>query len=357
MNAVKKSAAAVLCLIMILSFASFLSFAQDDEYIPKEALSVNAGIEALCGQFESFTGPEKDGYAIDCKYYSPVGENDSNKYPIVIFFHGINHGESVGSQLNDSDFPYWSSSEFQARFSESGGVFILMPRAPEDKKLYWGETFISPVKAMIHSFIEEHSENVDTTSISITGSSAGGGMCWLMLDAFPGMFSCAFPLASTITPSKADIEKAKDTAIWIFASKKGRIVNYNFSTLKIWNNVTATNSRPGLCRLTSFENVHNPDGTPTSTNHHLASVITYDMHMKDESDYIEAETINGNGDKVSLTSPEGIISWISSVHSDYNGNEDRADPEYNLTFFTKINNFFKYRIFYLVQLIQDLLGL
>lgn len=327
------------------------------EKIPKETLSVSAGAKALRGEFDSGVGPKTKGYALDYKYFSPVGENDDTKYPIVIFLHGIGHGDYVGSQLDDSDMAYWASTEFQARFDDAGGAFILMPRSPEEKLIYWGEGLIEPLRALIDDFIAQHKDNVDTTRIAITGSSAGGGMVWFMLEAYPQYFSAAFPIASTKTPVRSEVKDAHETAIWLIASKKDPIVNYAFSTLKIWDDIVETNDHPENCRLSSFSTVYNPDGKKSSDNHHLANVITYDLHTHDEGIYPDVETVDGLGNVVDLTSPNGLISWISSIHSDYDGTPASGTGEFFMTIFSHIIHFLRNGMLFGVHIIQEILGL
>ena len=50
----------------------------------KKALPLSAGLEELRKEFEYDTGDMVNGYALDYCYYSPVGENDNGKYPIVL---------------------------------------------------------------------------------------------------------------------------------------------------------------------------------------------------------------------------------------------------------------------------------
>ena len=91
----------------------------------KTALPTSAGIGALRSEFSEAVADEAGGYALDYCYYSPVGQNDTSKYPVVIFLHGIGHGDYPGSQLEDSYMPYWASKELQSRFT-SGGAFIVL---------------------------------------------------------------------------------------------------------------------------------------------------------------------------------------------------------------------------------------
>ncbi len=320
---------------------------------PKKALSKSFGIERLRGQFESGTAPKTNGYALDYEYYSPAGKNDTAKYPLVIFLHGIGHGESKGSQLADSGMPYWSSAELQARFSE-GGAYILLPRAPEDKNEFWGESFIEPLRVLIDDFIRQH-KNVDTTRIAISGSSQGGAMVWMMLEAYPEYFATAFPLASTKTPGSGLIKTSSATAVWLIASEKDPVVNYALSTLPIWNNICKYNDHPENCRLSTIGTVYNPDGKKSSDNHHLANVITYDLHTLDDGLYPNMTTVDGLGNTVNMNAPNGLIKWISSVHSDFNGNTE--SPATNVNIFSKLIETLRNALLQVVHIVQLILGL
>lgn len=347
----------------VIAFSALQLFAFADELepvevsIPKEALPTSSGLEALREQFEDDVAPSTNGFELDYKYYSPVGENDTTKYPIVIFFHGIGHGTYVGSQLADSGLAYWSSSELQSRFEDAGGAFIIMPRCPENYMIYWGDSLVDPVRALIDDFIAKHKENVDTTRIAITGSSQGGAMVWKMLDAYPEYFSAAFPIASTETPFSGTIRKASGTAIWLIASKYDPIINYAASTLLIWAQVKASNKNPGSCRLSTFGNVVKPDGTESSDNHHLAEVISYDLHTLDDGVYPSVETVDGNGNIVDLISPNGLISWISTVHSDFDGVTKSKEAGILEIIFNAIEGFFQNIGLFIVRIFQRALGL
>ncbi len=354
MKNIRRTFAMIMSVLLIFTCFQSMSFA---EKIPKEALPVSVGVENLRAQFESDVGPKSGGYALDYKYYSPVGIEDDTKYPLVIFLHGIGHGDFPGSQLADSDMAYWASAEFQARFEDAGGGFILMPRSPEDKLTYWGENLIEPLHVLIDDFIEKHKENIDTTRIAITGSSAGGAMVWDMLDAYPEYFSAAFPIASTEMPTLITVNKASGTAIWILASKLDPVVNYVTNTLPIWAMVKGNNDHPENCRLSSFTEVYNPDGSSSSDNHHLAGVITYDLHTHDEGLYPSVETVDGLGNTVDLTSPNGLISWLSSIHSDFTGTAESDPPGIIETIFAHIKSFFSNILLFFVHIFQEILGL
>jgi predicted peptidase len=322
----------------------------------KKALPTSAGIQALRDEFDSDVAPEAGGYALDYAYYSPVGENDNTKYPLVIFLHGIGHADYVDAQLDDSDFPYWASAELQSEFSE-GGAFVLLPRAPEHKLVYWSKTLIPALRSVIDDMIAKHGDNIDTTKIFIGGSSAGGEMTWDMIIAFPEYFAGAFPIAATGAVSEADTKKCRDVAVWMLASELDPVVSYVATTKPLWNNVCKNSTQPENCRLSSFKSVKEPSGKGASDNHHLAKVVTYDLHMLDGSAYPDVSHQDGLGNGIALEGENGMISWMNGISSDYNGNAGNDSGNINVNgltnFFDAIRNFF----LKIVNIFQRLFGL
>ncbi|MBR3753628.1 MAG: hypothetical protein IKK49_00805 [Clostridia bacterium] len=322
----------------------------------KEALPTSAGIKALRDEFEIDRAPEAEGFALDYAYYSPVGEEDDTKYPLVIFLHGIGHGDYEGSQLADSDMPYWASAELQSRFT-SGGAFVLLPRSPEDKLVYWSSSMIEPLRSVIDDVIAKHGDNIDTTKIFISGSSAGAEMAWFMVTTYPEYFAGAFPIAATGSVSASEIQACSDVAIWMFSSRYDPAVNYSLITTPLWSNVKEYNNNPENCRLTTLESVVEPAGNAASDNHHMAKVITYDFHMLDGSAYPNATTVNGNGETLTLESPDGIISWMNSVSSDYDGELGVDDSNIIENIIQLIINTFRNLGLKIVNIFQRILGL
>ena len=314
------------------------------------ALPLSAGVEALRGQFELDVSEECNGYALDYAYYSPVGENDTEKYPVVIYLHGIGHGSYPGSQLNDSEMAYWASQELQSRWTDTGGAYILLPRSPEDELQYWNESLVDPLRALIDRFISKHGQNVDTTRIFIGGASAGGEMTWDTAITYPEYFAGIYPLAATGTRSTEDIRKTKDVAIWIFSSTLDPIVNFAINVAPVWNKICAYNANPENCRLSKFGTVVNPDGSKGDSSHRLYTTISHDFFMLDNSPYPNVETTDGNGNVINFEFSQGMITWMSGIHSSFDASpaENRTDInafEYmsisirNIVF--KVANFFQ----------------
>ena len=303
--------ALMLCLV---SNCAFFASATDNT---KVALPLSAGVDALRDQFELDVSEECNGYALDYAYYSPAGEDDNEKYPVVIYLHGIGHGSHPGSQLEDSEMAYWASQELQSRWKDTGGAYILLPRSPEDELQYWNKSLVDPLRTLIDSFISKHGKNVDTTRIFVGGSSAGGEMTWDMAITYPEYFAGIYPLAATGTRTADDIKKSKDVAIWIFSSAFDPIVSFPMNVMPTWNNICKYNSKPENCRLSKFSTVLNPDGSKGDSNHRLYTTISYDFFTLDNKPYPNVTTTDGNGNEVNFEYSEGMISWMSGIHSTF----------------------------------------
>ncbi len=348
----KKIIAVLLVLCMVLPAFGISGSASGR----KAALPVSSGIQALRNEFDSDVAPKAGGYALDYCYYSPVGNNDNTKYPLVIFLHGIGHADYEGAQLDDSDFPYWASAELQSRFTE-GGAFILLPRAPEHKLVYWGTSLIESLRSVIDDMIAKHGDNIDTSKIFIGGSSAGGEMTWNMIVSFPEYFAGAFPIAATGTVTASDVKTCADVAIWMIASTKDPVISYVATTQPLWNNVVKYNNHPENCRLSSFSNVVEPAGGSASDNHHMAKVVTYDLHMLDGSTYKNVTTEDGLGNTLTLNSPNGMIYWMNSVTSDYEGDAGSGSGNTNVNFITNALSMIRNFFLKIVNIFQRLFGL
>ena len=90
----KKFLSVILALVIALSCCIF-AVAEDSA----------PDIEALKARFVAGEGPVADGYSIDYMSYSPVGENDSTKYPLVVLLHGMTEGAEPGAQGHGRRFP------------------------------------------------------------------------------------------------------------------------------------------------------------------------------------------------------------------------------------------------------------
>ncbi len=315
--------------------------------VPVMAASINEGTGVLCSQFVFGEGPVADGDSIDYRYFSPVKENDTAKYPLVIWLHGLGNGSKDGVQVSASNVSYWASDEFQARFT-NGGAFILAARSREEKGECWTNGMIEPLKAAIDDFIAKNKDNVDISRIYVGGYSMGGKMTLKMAIAYPEMFAAAFPICPAWSPATDHLEKIADMPIWITSGKTDPLVNYFFNVSITWDNLCAVTNNPENIRFSTLKRVCYEDGKRTLSAHHSWYAVNHDMFSDENGAYPYMTTVNGLGDEVTLTYPDGMISWLCSNTSDYDGtpstgkgNLENAKGTDNMTASLDFFSFFK----------------
>ncbi len=317
---------------MLTGICSLASFA-------KEPLPLSSGLNELCEQFVPGQGPEKDGHAIDYRYFSPVKENDSTKYPLVVWLHGMGDGEYEGKQVTAQEAALWASAEYQSRFKESGGAFIIAPRSLEEKDLYWSDSLIYPLRAALDDFIAQHRDNIDVSRIYVGGYSMGGKMTLKMAVAYPEFFAAAFPICPAWVPDEEATAFLKDIPVWLTSGKLDPLVNYHSMVLPTWKNLLSQTNVPEFCRLSSQSITARPNGTPLLSAHFSWIAVNNDMFSYKNGDYPFMKTVDGLGAEVTLTYPDGMISWLSSFTGDYDGtpatdsgNAEATNESAHLTF-------------------------
>lgn len=308
MKTAKKLAAFIIAFVFLFSFP-----------IGANALSLDGGIEPLKDLFVQGEGPSVNGFSVDYSFFSPVEENDSTKYPLVVWLHGMGDGAEPGKQVEKSNIAYWASDEFQARFKPSGGAFILAARSREENNIFWSNEMIEPLRAAIDDFIAKNKDNIDLSRIYIGGYSMGGKMTLKMAIAYPEMFAAAFPICPAWSPSDELCANLADMPMWITSSTRDPLVNYYLAVSPTWNRIVSASNVAEDCRFSTLTKVCYEDGTATSSSHHAWFAVNHDMFTYLNGDYYHMTTVNGKGEKVSLTYPDGMISWLSDHTSDYDG--------------------------------------
>ncbi len=283
------------------------------------AVSLSDGLDALKAEFAAGEGPVVDGYSIDYRYFSPVKNNDTTKYPLVIWLHGMGEGKSEGKQIEKNNIAYWTSDEFQSRFSSAGGAFILAARSREENGITWENCMIEPLRAAIDDFIANNKNNIDLSRIYIGGFSMGGKMTLKMAVAYPEMFAAAFPICPAWAPESKMTDYIADVPIWLVSGKNDPLVNYTLVVKPTWHNIITSSNNPADCRFSTLSTVRYPDGSRTTSSHHAWFSVNYDMFAIDNGDYPDMTTVNGLGEEVKLTYPDGMISWLDAHTSDYDG--------------------------------------
>ncbi len=287
--------------------------------VSNAAMPIDPELDALKTEFVFGEGPVADGYSVDYRYFSPVKENDSTKYPLVVWLHGMGDGAKDGLQVSKSQIAYWAGDDFQSRFEPAGGAFILAARSREEDNIYWGNEMVAPLKAAIDDFIAKNRNNIDLSRIYVGGYSMGGKMTLKMAIAYPEMFAAAFPICPAWSPDESALSLIADMPVWITSSTRDPLVNYYFSVNCTWEKLSAVTNIADDCRLSTLTKVCYSDGSKTSSSHHAWYAINYDMFAIDGGDYPYMTTVDAAGNTVELKYPDGMISWLTDHTSDYSG--------------------------------------
>ncbi len=275
---------------------------------------------------------------LDYVYYAPETKGNT-KYPLMIWLHGAKSGDKPRAQLDWYRFSNWASPEYQSRFENAGGAFLLAPRSSKDITHNWYETGCSSLKATIDYFISINKDKIDTSRIYISGYSTGGSMTWHMVTKYPDFFAAAMPIASLYNPTSGEIEKLRDTSIWLFScdkdyypTAKTSVAEATFDYLKDITN------RPSGIRHTAFTQSIWPDNSKphqTDKEHYVWGAVTNDMFMDTNEQYYYSRTVDGNGAKITFEHPNGIISWLSLQTN------NKAGSSNSFSFFDKLIAFFR----------------
>ena len=297
----KKLISLILCLILALSFCA--------EAFSVGAVSYNKGMYALKEQFQS-----GETTALDYVYYSPVKENDTQKYPLVIWLHGNSSGDYPGHQLDNCNFAMWSSEEYQSRFEKTHGAFLFMPRCPTNPLVVAWEGKTLSLKSTIDQFIMENADHIDTNRIYIGGYSMGGKMTIIMASKYPTFFAAAFPMSPVYAPSTSDLDELVNLPIWLMVCKNDTYIQLNQLTVNSnWNYLMDKSTCPEKCRMSTFGKIYRPDGSYCGPDevHNTWNAACHDLFMNDNTQYLDMKVVDGLGKTVNLSYPDGLISWMS----------------------------------------------
>lgn len=293
----KKLISAFLCLLMLLSITGvcFSSSAVN--------VSLSQGKDALVAQWE-----KGNGRGFDYRAYSPIkNPGDSTKYPLVVMLHGKYSGTSEGEQLTGTNFYNWSSSEYQARFKNAGGAFILMPRTPGGDGTTWANTgFHSDLMALIRDYISTHSSNIDTSRIYLIGWSMGGAGAVTIAAKNPKFFAAVVVIAPFDSVTTAQVEALRNTPIWLVTCTKDTTASHPLFAKPFWNSIKDITEIPSYCRLTTFSKYNYYD----SGHHYVHFAVASDL-LNQPSD-CGMKTVTAKGSTVNTSASESIITWLSS---------------------------------------------
>lgn len=301
------------------------------------AMIASKGTDALRTQFKSGEA------ALDYVYYEPTKKNAAGiKYPLVVWIHGNGSGDYPGHQLDNCAIAYWSSDEYQARFQNAGGAYLLLPRCQTGIVVAWDDTYISPLKKTIDAFISEHRDTVDTNRIYIGGYSMGGKMVIRMASTYPDYFAAAFPMSPVYNPPSTELSKLANVPVWLLVCKNDTYPSLSQTVVKSnWSYLSKVSAAPERNRMSTFDTIYYANGTVRTADgkndtHNTWDPVCHDLFMNNKTPFRDMTVVDGTGKEVRLTYPNGIISWLSEQSL-----ENRKSEGSNSNFFAKILAFFR----------------
>lgn len=285
----KKALSLILCAATLIFMLS----------ISAAAIPLSSGDDALRAQFGSGSGG-----GLTYKYFAPEAK-PGVKYPVVVWLHGIASGNYDGDQIDSYDLCKWASDEYQARFANAGGAYILCPRASGT----WDLTTTAAVKNCVESFVSRFENSADRSRIYLMGFSIGASMTIKTASAYSDYFAAAVPVSAIDQISASGL---KNMAVWFFANEKDSYVSANVSaTRSTFNSVAASAADKSKIRFTAVSKAVDAYGNEVSPQHYMWRALTNDMFMADGSQYAYSTTTDGTGKTISFTYPDGVISWLS----------------------------------------------
>lgn len=304
----------LLCIVMVLGIFSF----------SVNAVSVSEGDAALRAQFGSGSGG-----GLTYKYFAPELK-EGVKYPVVVWLHGIASGNYDGDQLDSYDLCKWASDEYQARFVNAGGAFILCPRSSGT----WDLTATAAVKNCVEAFVSRYEGYVDRNRIYLMGFSIGASMTIKTASDYPGYFAAAVPVSAVDQTAAAGLN---GLAVWLFANEKDTYISANAAaTRSTFNKLASAASDKSRIRFTAVSQAVDAYGGGVGMQHYMWRTLTNDMFMADGSEYAYASTVDGTGKTVHFTYPDGVINWLSQQTK-----ATQKTPEKGESLWEKIVAFFK----------------
>lgn len=291
----KKVISFILCSLLLIQ-TTVLTFSAID-------VSISEGKDALVAQWEN-----GDSHGFDYRAYSPVKDSeDTTKYPLVVMLHGKYSGTNEGEQLTSSDFYNWSSSEYQARFKDSGGAFILMPRTPGGDAATWANTsYHSDLMSLIRDYISSHSDNIDTSRIYLLGWSMGVAGAISVASSNKNFFAALVIIAPFDSVTTAQVQSLKHTPIWLVTCTKDTTASHVTFAKPFWNSVKDITEIPSYCRITTFNKYNYYD----VGHHNVHYAVASDLLNQPSDCGMKTET--SKGESISTNENESIITWLSS---------------------------------------------
>lgn len=242
--------------------------------------------------------------------YVPQDYNaNSEKYPVVIFLHGI------GERGANSTDPATLSTTIQSVAThgppmhvKNGVQFPFILISPQLKNNYgsWSSWYVMEVINHVKTYLR-----IDERRIYLTGLSLGGGGTWVTAQDYSALFAAIAPVCGGYnSTSKACNLGAENLPVWAFHGDADSVVPLSRSVnmVNAINNCTPTPDP--LAKITIYPGVgHNSWTKAYKTDHSLHNPNVYEWLMS-----FTNTTNKGNKIPVANAGSDKTISLLNSVN-------------------------------------------
>jgi dienelactone hydrolase len=212
--------------------------------------------------------------------YLPTDYNsNSNKYPVVIFLHGIGERGPNTTDVQTLEANIYKVAKIGPPMHVKNGYkfpFILI--SPQLKSNYgtWPSSYVMEVINYVKTYLR-----IDERRIYITGLSLGGGGAWVTIQDYPELFAAALPVCGGYnSTSKAYKIAAENLPVWASHGSIDDVVPMS-RTVNMVNAINASTPKPSpLAKLTIYTGVkHNAWSYAYRTDHSLHTPNVYEWLM------------------------------------------------------------------------------
>lgn len=189
------------------------------------------------------------------QYVPPDYNNNSNKYPVVIFLHGIGErGPNTTDKNVLDDYIHNVAKLGPPMFVKNGTKFPFILISPQLKNNYgsWPTWYVLEVINYVKTYLR-----IDEKKIIITGLSLGGYGAWTMIEDYPTLFAAAAPVCGGYNrTSKAPGIAKENLPVWAFHGTKDNVVHYS-RTVNMVNAINGSTPKPSpLAKVTLYSDIY-----------------------------------------------------------------------------------------------------
>jgi dienelactone hydrolase len=187
--------------------------------------------------------------------YLPQGYNgNSNKYPVVIFLHGLGERGPCTTDIATLKAGIGTvERNGPPKYTKAGTQFPFILISPQLKNNWtdWPTAYVLEVIDYVKTYLR-----IDERRIYLTGLSLGGGGTWTSALAYPKLFAAIAPVCgSRNSVSKACILSTENMPVWAFHGDADTTIPVN-RTISMVNAINACMPAPKpMAKITIYPGV------------------------------------------------------------------------------------------------------